>query len=72
MKSHLSNFYLESRTLISNTGVTDGISEDTLCFMNSYLTVPYRTEAPVIIKTRHELKIDVETTPETLFGLIIS
>jgi hypothetical protein len=62
-KSHHSNFYLESRMLINNTGVTEGILEDKLCFMISYLTVPYRIETPVTIITRHELEMDVETTP---------
>jgi hypothetical protein len=67
MKSHHYNFYLESRTLMNNTGVTEGILEDALCCMISYLTVPCRIGTPIIIKTRHELKVDVETTPETSF-----
>jgi len=31
-KSHHSNFYLESRMLVNNTGVTEGILEDSLFY----------------------------------------
>jgi hypothetical protein len=58
--------------LINNTGVTEGILEDMLCFMISYLTVLYRIGTPVIVITRHELEMDVETTPETSFELVTS
>jgi len=68
MKSYHSNFYLESGMLVSNTGVTEGILEDALC----YLTVPYKIETLLIIITIHELEMEVETTPETSFELILS
>jgi len=40
--------------------------------MISYLRVPYWIETLVIIITRYELEMDVETTSETSFGLLIA
>jgi hypothetical protein len=70
MKSHHYNFYFESRTLINDTGVTAGILADVLCCMINYLTVPCRIGTHVVIKTRHELQMDVETTPKSHLDLL--
>lgn len=72
MKSHHSDFYPESHTLINNTGVTEGILEDAFCCMISSSRVPYWIETTFVIITIYELKMEVETTLETSFGFVIS